>query len=67
MEKTYPDRLSYKLLKELKRNYEDFNDHQDLDRLRQEGRDLLKKYNDPTSFDKFSKANQGVNDLKVDM
>ena len=30
VDKSYPDRLSYKLLRELKNAYDDFNTHKDL-------------------------------------
>ncbi len=63
----YPDRLSYKMLKELGDFYADFQEKHDLSELKKNGKKLLEKYNNPSSFDKLTRANQGVNEIKVDM
>lgn len=51
---TFPDRLSYKMLKELKNIWEDFLNTQDLDQLKKNGERLLDKFNNPGSFDQLS-------------
>ena len=63
----YPDRLSYKLLKEINLIYEDFNEIHDLAEMKKNGYNLLEKYNKPEAFDKLSQAHQGVDEIKVDM
>lgn len=64
---SYPDRLSYKMLKELKDVWEDFINNQNLDQLKKNGQKLLDKFNYPGSFDQLSRAQQGVNDVKIEM
>ena len=63
----YPDRLSYSMLKELNLIYEDFNERSDLSEMKKNGYELLNKYNNPEKFDKMSKAEQGVKDVKNGM
>ena len=49
--RSYPDRLSYKMLKELKGIWDDFMSNQNLDQMKANGQKLLQKYNNPSSFD----------------
>lgn len=63
----YPDRLSFQMLKELEQKYSNFNNNQDLDLFKKEGNKLILKYNSPEKFDKLSRAQNDVNNIKGDM
>jgi hypothetical protein len=63
----YPDRLSFEMLKELKKLYDRFAEDQNLDDLKNNGQKLLEKYNQPEKFDKLSQAHNNVQGLKLDV
>lgn len=65
--RNYPDRLSFQMLKELEKIYLNFNNNQDLDLLKKKGNELVLKFNSPEKFDKLSQAQNDVNGLQRDM
>ena len=57
---SFPDRLTYKMLKELGSIYDDFNSHSNINQMKREGNKLISKFNNPQSFDKLTKASENV-------
>lgn len=64
---SYPDRLSYSMLKELKCIWLDFINNKNYELLKNNGQKLLKKFNDPVSFDQLTRTKLGIEEVKVEM
>ena len=63
----YPQRVGYKLLKELSALYEDYETKKNFQDLKKNGKKLLKKYNSPEKIDKLMNIHSKVNGLKNDL
>lgn len=63
----YPQRVGYKLLKDLSAIFEDFSSKKNLSNLKKDGKNLLKKYNDVSKIDKLMSVQNKVEGLKEDL